>query len=213
MLSKAKWPWPHKHAANAEVEFGPRELNRIRGLTVCWNPGEAGAAGLADSSFLEFDGLPTDEELLTDLFFQTAKLAHWGGVIRNPFGQAQGAADEEAHCLADIPDQGVADLLRTGEDIEFAPDDDLLALWSEANLRGEGIDCKRPFGSGNVSGDIRAVIDPDKDLSNAAFSKRRKHLESRMMLMLLRFVQAADLPFGTYRRDEGYQWHLASGPG
>lgn len=189
----------------------------IRRLTVCWNSVEAGAAGLADSDFIEL--VDADDQLLdlVDMFLSTAKIKSWSGRVDNPFGAKAVTGEMMEVCLNDVPDADVARILRAGEPFDLKPDDDLLALWAEANLRGEGIDPKRPFGSGNVSGDVRAIIDPDKTLSNVAFSKRRKTLESQLMFMLLRFVQAADLPEGTYVRDEHWQWlpqsKAGSGPG
>ena len=106
----------------------------------------------------------------------------------------------------------MAATLRKGEGFEFVPDADLRALWREANLRGEGIDPKRSFGTDNVSHDVHVVIDPDKNLSNAPFSKRCKTLESNIMSMPLRFVQAAELPYVTYVtyvRNAQWQWDLA----
>ena len=204
------WPWPHRDAGSAQVSFGPEQLAFIRSLTVCWNPAETGAAGLADEAFLDMEGASEDQLTLIEMFLNTASMPDWAGPVRNPFGQAGADPDDMAVCLEDVPDQSVAEILRSGQDFDFAPEDDLLTLWREADLRGEGIDPKRPFGTGHVSRDVRALIDPEKTLSNAAFSKRRKLLESQLMLMLLRFVQAAELPFGDYARDADWHGHPAA---
>ena len=206
MAKTGFWPWPHKDSGSAEVAFGPEQIEFIRNLSVCWNGAESGAAGLADAQFLELDGGGGAVETLVEMFLHTARIADWSGPVRNPFGRKDADRDDMEYCLEGIPDKRVAEMLRKGEDFMFEPCDDLLKLWAEADLRGHGIDPKRPFGTGNVSRDVRALVDPDRKLSNAAFGKRRALLESQLMLMLLRFVQAAELPFDDYARDADWTW-------
>lgn len=206
MNEKGYWPWPGWMEGVKEVEFGPEELSSIRKLAVLWDIGETGAAGLADEDLVELDD--SDDALmnLVEMFLNTAKVKNFDGVIRNPYRLGTHDPTVIEACLGPVPDQEIAGLLRSGAEIPLKAGPDDLALWRNASLRGTGIDPKRPFGSGNVSRDIRAIVDPDKTLNSRRFAAYRKTIESRQMLLLQFFVQNAELPFGAYATDDRSQW-------
>ena len=203
MTQTAVWPWPERTYGVTKVTLGENELAFIRGLTVMWNSAEHGAAGLADADFYELEDSPDETLSLVEMFLSTAKIDSWAGQVRNPFGAIP---DDASYWFDHVPDSDIAARLRSGEDIAFKPDADLIRLWKSADLRGTGIDPKRPFGSGHVSRDVRALIDTDKAMKPKAFRARMKHLEAQMLLMLLRFVQNAELPLGDYARGSDGRW-------
>ena len=197
----APFPWAELFSERTIVEVTEAHIAHIRGLCVCWEAVENGAAGLTDAE--DDDGTTPTPDNIEDaiaVFLQAATLPVTSGRVRNPFAGID--LDDDAFMLDDTPDQTVADLLRAGADFDFVATETDLALWAEANRGAEGIDPKRPFGTENPSRDVRRLVDPDKTLSNAAFSKRRKQLESRQMLMLLFFIQNAQLEPGTWRMAE-----------
>lgn len=203
------WTWRNLEQESSLTQVTAEQIACIRELAVIWETAESGAAALADDSFFEVDDT-SDPELMAalEVFMTTATLepvaGHIGGVIRNPYARA---GEDDRYGLDPIPAPEIAQLLASGEDIVWQAEADEITLWANANRRAGGIDPKRPFGTGNVSADVRALIDPDKQLSNAAFAKRRKWLESRLMLYLLFFVQNAQLEPGLWRRGEDWQWH------
>lgn len=204
MSTTTLWPWPHRDADGQVLGFGARERQFLRQATVFWDSAEWRAPGLADAGFEPIEALGKGWTDMVDLFLNTARIARWDGVIENCFATASPRDIEYA--LADVPDAEVRAMLASGQPIPFAPDADLLRLWQAADKRGTGIDPKRPYGTAHVARDIRAMIDPDKTLGRNAFKARRDRLESEMMLMLLRFVQGAELPFDDYVRDETHAW-------
>lgn len=203
---QAAWIWPRRDRITGRVRFTPESRRTIGALTVGWNSGESGAAALASRDFQLLEDL--DEESLKlplSLFMSRAILHPFRGTIRNPFAGTT-VSDEAAYLIADIPNSSMISLLRGGEDISFQASAEDLKLWEAASRDWRGIDPKRPFGSESVSRDVRALIDPDKKLSNTTFSKQRKLAEARLVLMLLLFVQAAELKAGDYERDHLFNW-------
>ncbi|MFC4256144.1 hypothetical protein GRI97_11555 [Altererythrobacter xixiisoli] len=206
------WTWRNLEEESSLTEVTAEQIARIRELAVIWETAESGAAALADDGFFEIDDT-SDPQLLAalEVFMATATLDKSGdtigGLIRNPYA---GATQEDRYGLESTPAPEIAQLLASGEDIAWQAEADEIILWENASLRAGGIDPKRPFGTGNVSRDVRALIDPDKQLSNAAFAKRRKWLESRLMLYLLFFVQNAQLEPSLWRRGTDWQWRQVS---
>lgn len=202
----AYWPWPGKMEASAEVIFGPKEEAFIRDLVVIWDTAEMGAAGLADAALDEIDDQDYPVCNLIKMFLTTATLPAFRGTVVNPYEPGRFEAEEVGFVLDPVPDQAVADLFRRGEDIPFEASADELTLWRAAGMRGTGIDPKRPFGTGLVSRDVRALVDPEKTIPQKKFAAYRKTLESRLMLLLQYFVQNAELPHGTYVTDASGGW-------
>lgn len=200
----APWMWQDLDSLRSVTEVTQDHIDRIRAYAVWWDSVESGAAGLAEDSLPDQDGGKADFTAAVEVFMNAATLPRDQGKIRNPF--AGMPEDDLDFLLGDTPDATIGEVLRRGEDIEFAATPEDLLLWAEASRGAEGIDPKRPFGSENPSRDIRRLIDPDKALSNAAFAKRRKTLESRQLLMLLFFVQTADLAPGTWQRGDDWIW-------
>ncbi|MQY47117.1 hypothetical protein GAO09_13845 [Rhizobiales bacterium RZME27] len=202
------WTWRKRSEGRGLLEVTEAHLERIRGLTVIWDAGEAGAAVLADDEFSDLDNLDQeDEELATVLgiFMVSARVPAFEGLVRNPYARA---GEDDRFGLDDVPASDIAKLLLSGQDIALKAEPDEVALWDNADRRFYGINPKRPFGSENVSRDVRALVDPEKTLSNAAFAKRRKWLESRLLLLLQFFVQNAVLPLGKWVRDDERNWRL-----
>jgi hypothetical protein len=200
------WIWANLEAERSVTTVTEEHLAAIRNLVAYWEPAETGAAGLADEDFLElYDAMEPEFEGALEVFMTSADLPQFKGKISNPY---RDASEEQRALIEDVPDKDIRALLVSGEDIEFEASGEELALWREANRQASGINPKRPFGSENVSRDVRAIVDPEKTLSNAAFSKKRKHLESRLLLLLQYFVQNAKLEPGTWRRGEDWVWRL-----
>jgi len=200
----ASWTWRNLSEGRSLTEVTQEHLLRIRTLTVAWNTAESGAAVLADENFTEIENFrdDSDEEGFLnalEVFMTTAAVANFEGVIQNPYARAQ---EDDRHGLDNVPNREIANQLLSGQDINYHAEPDEITLWQNANRRSWGIDPKRPFGSEQVSRDVRALIDPNKTLSTSAFSKRRKWLESRMLLLLQFFVQNATLSPGLWRRRE-----------
>lgn len=189
-----------------EVVFGPDQHAYIRSLVAYWNIAETGAAGLCDADLEEIDDEDDNTGNLICMFLETAKLTSFKGNIKNPYKPEQHDQAELATCLDPVPDQEIAALFRSGEDIAFEAGDEDIKIWQAANMGGDGIDPKRPFGTGQVSRDIRSLVDPDRTLNNKEFAKRKKQLESRMLLFLQYFVQNAELPFATYTTNDEGGW-------
>jgi hypothetical protein len=200
----ALWTWRDVYEDPRDVTFDADGLKLIRSLNVIWESAEAGAAGVDLDEFDEVSDAGADIEALIDLFLTTATLPTPKGVIRPPYDKA--SVEEMGWMLEDIPDAEIKAQVLSGEDIAFEATAQDQLLWSEANIGSEGINCKRPFGTGNVSSDLRALMDPDKKLSNQAFGKLRKQAEARMVLYLMFFVQTAELHFDDYTRDKTYAW-------
>lgn len=204
------WTWRSLSEGVSQTEVTDAHIARIRDLSVNWDEAESGAAVLAAPDGTAIEALrdePDEEGFLNalEVFMRTATLADYAGMIRNPYARA---SKDDCYGLENTPSRDVADQLLSGQDIDYRAAPDEVTLWQNANRRLWGIDSKRPFGSENVSRDVRALIDPDKVLSNAAFAKRRKWLESRMLLMLLFFAQNATLAPGLWRRGEDWTWRL-----
>ncbi|MGO1068636.1 hypothetical protein [Lysobacter sp. CA199] len=201
----AVWNWQSLDSARSLTHVAPEHLARIRRLAVQWDSAESGAAGLVDEDFLELDEAMSeaDFQAALEVFMTSADMAAFAGTITNPYARA--GADKAA-LLEDTPDPAVAAQLLSGQAIELTASAEESALWAAANLGANGINPKRPFGSENVSRDVRAIVDPDKTLSNAAFAKRRKHLESRLLLLLQFYVQNARLEPGVYHRGGDWRW-------
>lgn len=202
------WTWRSLSEGVSLTEVTQEHIARIRGLTVIWNEAESGAAVLAAPDFAEIEELrddPDEKDFLNalEVFMTTATDAGYEGMIRNPYARA---GEDDRYGLENVPNREVADQLLSGQDIVYRAEPDEITLWQNANRRSWGIDPKRPFGSESVSRDIRALIDPDKKLSNTAFTKRRKWLESRMLLMLQFFVQNATLAPGLWHRGDDWVW-------
>ena len=202
------WTWRSLSEERSLTEVTKDHIARIRTLTVAWNEAENGAAVLADAAFTEIERLrddPDEEGFLAalEVFVATATVPAYEGTIRNPYAKA---GKDERWLLEHTPAREIADLILSGQDIDYVAESDDLTLWQNANRRSWGIDPKRPFGSENPSRDIRVLIDPDKKLGNAAFGKRRKWLESRMLLVLQFFVQNAALAPGLWRRGDDWVW-------
>lgn len=198
------WVWQNLEEADGVVEVTQDHLDAIRKLAVCWDDVEHGAPCLLDEDFHDLAGTPI--ERVVDMFLAAATLAGFAGTIVNRY---RGAGKKAVALLDSVPDPEVAALFASGKDIAFEATPDLLALWTEADKRGIGIDPKRPYGSESVSRDVRAIVDPEKKLANAAFARLFMQLESRMMLLLQFFVQNAELAPGVYRR--GAQgWHVVA---
>lgn len=200
----ALWTWRSLSEGRSLVEITQEHLDRIRTLTVVWNEAESGAAVLADADFMEIEDLEDDDlGAALEVFMTTAKLSSFEGVIRNPYALA---GEDDRYGLDNTPSREIAELILSGQDIKYHAEADEITLWENADRRSYGINPKRPFGSESVSRDVRALIDPQKALSNAAFAKRRKWLESRLLLLLQFFVQNATLPLGPWRRGEDWVW-------
>lgn len=200
----AGWIWQSLEAARSVTVVAQAHLAQIRRMVVYWNSAESGAAGLADADFLELDGpLEPAFKAALEIFMTTAELPSFDGKVLNPYARAR---KNDRALLEDTPDAEVVALLLSGHDFDLKAAPEEVALWSAANRRASGIDPKRPFGSESVSRDVRAIIDPHKKLSNAAFSRRRKHLESRLLLLLQFFVQNGRLEPGVYRRGSDWVW-------
>ncbi|KAB2688454.1 hypothetical protein [Brucella tritici] len=204
----AFWTWRSLSEGRSLTEVTEEHLSRIRTLTVVWNEAESGAAVLADADFTEIENLGNDadeESFLNalEVFMTTATVAGFEGMIQNPYARA---GKDDRCALENTPSREIADQLLSGQDIDYRAEPDEITLWQNANRRACGIDPKRPYGSESVSRDVRALIDPDKKLSNAAFAKRRKWLESRMLLVLQFFVQNATLAPGLWRRGDDWVW-------
>lgn len=195
----ALWIWPDQYEPRAELTIGAAELDFVRTLAVWWDNGENGAAGLEASEGVDH---PPKSGMIVDMFLNTARLAASSGVISNPYGEN----GEPAWRIEGAPDADIVAHFLAGDDIDYAPTPQDLALWAAANRTEEGINCKRPFGSESVARDLRPLLDPDKTLSNSAFGKLRRSAEARMLLFLQFFVQQANLPLGRYIRGKDYQW-------
>lgn len=204
----ALWIWRSLAEGRSLTEVTEEHIARIRGLTVVWSEGESGAAVLASPDFTEIEELrnaPDEENFLNalEVFMTTAAVAGYKGMIQNPYAKA---GEDDRYGLQNVPSREIADQLLSGQGIDYRAEPDEIALWQNANRRLWGIDPKRPFGSENVSRDVRLLVDPDRKLSNAAFGRRRKWLESRMLLMLQFFVQNATLAPGLWRRGDDGIW-------
>ncbi len=202
------WTWRSLSEGASLTEVTAEHIARIRDLTVVWNEAESGAAVLAAPDFTEMEELrdePDEKDFLQalEVFMTTATVPGYEGAIRNAYARA---GEDNRSGLQNAPNREVANQLLSGQDIDYRAEPDEITLWQNANRRSWGIDPKRPFGSENVSRDVRSLIDPDKKLSNAAFAKRRKWLESRMLLMLQFFVQNATLAPGLWRRGNDWTW-------
>lgn len=204
----ALWTWRSLSEGRSLTEVTEEHLSRIRTLTVIWNEAESGAAVLAEADFTEIENLRNDadeEGFLNalEVFMTTATVAGFEGMIQNPYARA---GEDDRYGLENTPSREIADQLLSGQDIDYRAEPDEITLWQNANRRAWGIDPKRPFGSESVSRDVRALVDPDKTLSNATFAKRRKWLESRMLFLLQFFVQNATLAPGLWRRGDDWVW-------
>lgn len=202
------WTWRNLSEERSLTEVTEAHLSRIKTLTVAWNSAENGAAVLADAGFSEIEGLRDHEDKegflgALEVFVTTASVPAYEGTIRNRYAKA---GKSERWLLEHTPSSEIADQILSGPDIEYAAEPDELTLWRAANKRAWGIDPKRPFGSESVSRDVRELIDPDKKLGNAAFGKRRKWLESRMLLLLQFHVQNGTLAPGLWRRGDDWVW-------
>jgi hypothetical protein len=201
-----RWTWARLDAGRSVVEITEAHIAEIRKLIAYWETAETGAACLADADFVELhSNMEPDFEAVLDVFMVAATLPVTKGRISNPYRHAGGAPRA---ILDDVPEESVRSLLLSGEDVDFEATPEELALWAEAYRQASGINPKRPFGSESVSRDIRAIIDPEKKLSNAAFGKKRKQLESRLVLLLQFFVQNATMAPGTWRRGKDWTWRL-----
>lgn len=201
----APWIWPSLFEERNTGEVTQAQIDWIRKAVVYWDIAEKGAACLAGEDQEPFCDMEDDNlQTAVEIFLNAAKCEPLQGIIRNPYTKIP--RNEVGFLLEDVSDQSIAKLFLSGDDIDYIAEEDELNLWRETSLTGYGIDPKRPFGSENVSRDVRAIVDPDKKLSNRAFAKRRKYLESRLMLTLQFFVQNAQLEAGTYKykSDEGW---------
>ena len=207
----APWIWQECQSELSITTVTADDLAEIRKLAVYWETAENGAAGLADEGFLELDRDGGQLSTVVDIFLNTATLPQLGGMIVNRYADADDS--DKSVLLGDVPDPEIRVQLMSGDDIEFEATEQDRALWAEANLGDAGIDPKRPFGSENVSRQIRPILDPDKTLSRKEWAAYLQRAESRMMLMLQFFVQNAQLETGDYRRDAGYNWQLIADDG
>jgi hypothetical protein len=139
------------------------------------------------------------------MFMARGTLAPFQGTIRNPFAGALDSVAVES-LLGAIPDTALVRHLMSGADVSFAATAEDLALWAAASRDWRGIDPKRPFGTGNVSRDLRALLDPARKLPSGTFFRRRKLAEARLVMMLQLFVQRAELAVGDYERDHLFNW-------
>ena len=204
----APWIWQDLESAASVTTVTADDLAQIRKLVVYWDTAENGAAGLADGDFFALDDDGDHLSTVVDIFLNTATLPQLSGTIINRYADAD--KGDISVLLGDVPDAEIRAILMFGEDIEFKATEQDRTLWTEANLRGSGIDPKRPFGSENVSRQIRPIIDPEKTLPKKQFIEHLRRVESRMMLMLQFFVQNAQLEPGSYMRDSSYTWLLVA---
>ncbi len=215
-MTTAIWSWPSIYDDDKPFRLTEAHIKDIRELVSYWSVTETGAAMLATADFEELEDVhedddPEDRAFLTalDIFLSLAELQSWTGTIRNPYSSN---ADEYTWLLSAAPDQDVVKDFRAGKDLAFQASEEEQQLWQAANLRNCGIDPKRPFGTGHVSRDIRAIIDPEKRLPAAKFRQRRKFLESRMVLLLQFFVQHAHIEPGLFQRIGGqFEWQPVNG--
>jgi predicted Rdx family selenoprotein len=193
----APWIWPERRH-DKHLTFTDAHLASVRSLLFAWDTAESGAAALAAPADQSIPDGDDEMSLVIDLFLNKARLEIHRGTIRNPFAD-DALTDEDITLLINgIPDSTTRKLIAGREDISFDASADELALWQEAYRYHGGINPKRPFGSESVSRDVRAIVDPERKLTNAAFSKYRKQLESRLALLLVFFVQHAELAAGDY---------------
>ena len=205
----ALWTWQDVGCAESVTTVTADDIAEIRNLAVYWETAENGAAGLADADFLELGNDTSHFANVVDIFLHNGALPKHKGTIINRYAHAD--PGDKSILLDDIPDAEIRALFQSGNDIAFEADEHDLALWAEANLRETGIDPKRPFGTGQVARDVRAIIDPDKKLPKKQFTEQLKRAESRMMLLLQFFVQNAQLEPGTYIRGANYMWNPVTG--
>jgi hypothetical protein len=193
----APWIWP-KRSDDTLLAFTDAHLASVRSCLFAWNLTEHGAAALA--LFEDYRIPEGDDEMsrVVDLFLNKARLDGYSGIIRNRFADPT-IKDTDASILLDgMPDAATEALIMSRADIPFEASAEELALWAVAYRSHGGLDPKRPFGSESVARDVRRIVDPKRKMTNAAFAKYRKQVESRLALLLVYFVQNAELAAGEY---------------
>ena len=203
----APWIWPRLDERDRVVTVTPAHLARIRAFAPCWNAIETGAAGLSDGGDMTWEEGESELRRAAEVFMQTARLPVTSARLRNPFA-AMDDATVALH-LEEAPDRAVAASLAGRADLDFTASAQDIALWSMANRVAIGIDPKRPFHDEAPAQVLRRVIDPDGALTRKEMTEAGQALLSRQMLMLLLFVQQAELEPGTWVADSLEGWRLA----
>jgi hypothetical protein len=205
----ARWIWPPRGLEMTVFAFTEDHRRAIARTIAYWETAEVGAPCLADDAGeLLSDAAPSEWTQALDLFMSCAVLPRGVFRVRNPYRDMRAGASwllgENDHAS----DSAVLDPVRALRDFDFEAQRTDVAAWNAADRRFYGINPKRPFGTSQVCRDLRSVIDPEKSLSTAAWSKQCKQLRSRMLLMLQAFVQHAELAPGVYEKNEHGLWQL-----
>ena len=203
----SSYPWPFPEPNARVFEITKTHIAAIRQLVAVWDIGETGAPALVlpDGDELEDDPLAR----YVELFLNAAVLPSASGTIPNRLLSGEMPAEERETYLAYIPDTSLRAEFEEKESIPFTADAMDLALWDAAQKWEAGIDPKRPFGTGNVAKDMRAILDPENTLSRGEFTKLKRTRFSRMILMLQLFVQEAQLKPGIYSYSSRLGWQHA----
>ena len=200
-------PWPFPETDATALTMTPDHLATIRSLVAVWDITEAGAPGLVLRNGKTLEDHPLAPSV--ELFLNAAVLPDKNGQITNPWASGTMPAQDNAALLEYIPDTNLRAQLANDAKINFTADAADHALWNAAQLGQTGIDPKRPFGSGNVSQNMRALLDPHNKMSRTEFSKLKRYRFSRMILMLQLFVQRATLAPGVYWNTPQHGWQHA----
>ena len=213
-MTNGRWVWRDREQEE-DFLLTPEHIARIRTLAAGWDGAENGAASLMFpyETDAELDDGEATESLFTpcEIFLNSADPGDWAGSIASPYAHPPFLGQQSAAELESVPDQAVIAPLAAGETFAFQAEPAEIALWAEADLRGDGIDPKRPFGSGNVRRDIKQIIDPAGTLSKRDLDALIPRLESRMVLLLQYFLQHAAIEPGVFEQPEGWNWTRKEG--